>query len=46
MFLLNAANSVTKIFTVTAKGLEPVIFCARGQDATAAPARHMIASLN
>ena len=41
-FFLNlSANSVTKIFVITVKGLEPVISCARDQDAIIVPALHM-----
>ena len=29
MFLLNSLNSVTKIFDITAKGLEPATSCVR-----------------
>ena len=38
----------SKIFVITAKGLEPANSCVRGQDATTGPARHMweIGSLN
>ena len=32
-------NSVTKIFVITVKGLEPAISCVRDQDATTEPAR-------
>ena len=39
--LLNLANSVTKIFVMTVKGLEPTTSCVRDQDATTVPARHM-----
>ena len=39
---LNSANySVTKIFVITVKRLEPATSCVRDQDATSAPARHM-----
>ena len=41
MFSLNSANSVTKIFVITVKGLEPATSNIRDQDATTAPARHM-----
>ena len=41
MFFLNLLNSVTKIFVISAKGLEPAISYVRDQDATTAPARHM-----
>ena len=34
--------SVTKIFVITAKGLELAISCVRDQHATTAPARHML----
>ena len=40
---LNSANSVTKIFVITVKGLKPATkppSCLRDQDATTAPARH------
>ena len=37
---LNSANSVTKIFVITVKGLEPATSCVRDQDATLAPAKH------
>ena len=40
MFSLNSANSVTKIFVIIVKGLEPATSCVRDQDATAAPARN------
>ena len=39
---LNSANSVTKIFGITVKGLELAITCVRDQQATTAPARHML----
>ena len=32
---------MTKIFVITVKGLEPVIFCGRVQDATIVSTRHM-----
>ena len=41
MFSLNSANSVTKIFVITVKGLKPATSCVRDQNATTAPARHM-----
>ena len=41
MFFLKSLNSVTKIFVISAKGLEPVVSYVRDQDATTAPARHM-----
>ena len=41
MFSLNSTNSVTEIFVITAKRLEPATSCARDQDATTAPARHV-----
>ena len=34
-------NSVTKIFVITVKGLEPATSCVRDQEATTVPARHM-----
>ena len=34
-------NSVTKIFVITVKGLEPATSCVREQDATTVPARHI-----
>ena len=34
-----SANSVTKIFDITVKGLELAISCVRDQDSTTAPAR-------
>ena len=40
MFLLNFLNSVTKVFVITVKGLEPATFCVTDQDATTVPARH------
>ena len=36
---LKSANSVTKIFFITVKGLEPATCYVRDQDATTAPAR-------
>ena len=42
MFSLNSANSVTKVFVITVKGIKPPTFCVRDQDATTAPARHML----
>ena len=47
VFFLNG-NSVTKIFVVTVKGLEPDTFCVREQDVTAVPVRHLweVESLN
>ena len=33
-------NSVTKIFVITVKGLEPATSCVRDQDVITAPARH------
>ena len=39
--LLNSANSVTKIFVITVKGLEPATSYIRDHDTTTAPARHM-----
>ena len=33
-------NSMTKIFVITVKGLEPAISCGRDQDVPTAPARH------
>ena len=33
--------SVTKVFVITVKGLEPATSCVRDHDATRAPARHM-----
>ena len=41
MVSLNLAISVTKIFDITVKGLEPTTSCVRDQDATTAPVRHM-----
>ena len=41
MFSLNLLDSVTKIFVITVKGLEPATPCARDQDPTTAPARHV-----
>ena len=41
MFSVNSENSVTKIFVITVKGLEPAISCVRDQDATTEPARHI-----
>ena len=41
MFSLNSANSVTKTFVITVKGLEPATSRVRNQDATTAPARHV-----
>ena len=41
MLSLNSANSVTKIFVITVKGLKPVTSCVKDQDATTVPARHM-----
>ena len=38
---LSSLNSATKIFVITAEGLEPTISCVRDQYATAVPARHM-----
>ena len=38
---LNSVNSVTKIFVITVKGLEPATSCVRDQDATSVPVRHM-----
>ena len=38
---MNSANSVTKIFVITVKGLEPPTSCLTDQDATTAQARHM-----
>ena len=38
---LNSANSVTKIFVITVKGIEPATSCVRDQDATTAPASKM-----
>ena len=38
---LNSANSVTKIFVIAVKGLEPATYYVRDQDATTVPARHM-----
>ena len=41
-FFLNVSlNSVTKIFVITVKGLEPATTCVRDQDAATAAARHM-----
>ena len=41
-FFLNVSlNSVTNIFVITIKGLEPATSCVRDKDATTAPARHM-----
>ena len=40
-FSLDSLNSVTKIFFITVKGLEPATSCARSQNATTVPARHM-----
>ena len=39
---LNSANSVTKIFVITVKGLEPTTSWVRDRHATTAPARHML----
>ena len=39
---LNSANTVTKIFVITVKGLELAISCLRDKHATTAPARHML----
>ena len=41
MFSLNSLNSVTKIFVIAVKGLEPATSCARDQDATTVPVRHI-----
>ena len=41
MFPLNLVNSVTKMFIITVKGLQPAISCVRDQDTSTAPARHM-----
>ena len=41
MFSMNSANSVTKIFVITVKGLEPTTSYLTDQDATTAPARHV-----
>ena len=38
MFSLNSVNSVTKIFVITVKGLEPATSCVADQDAITAPA--------
>ena len=38
---LHLANSVTQIFVITVKGLEPATTYVRDQDTTTAPARHM-----
>ena len=38
---LNSANSVTKVFVITVKGLEPATSCVRDQDATTVQARHV-----
>ena len=38
---LNSVNSVTKIFVITVKGLEPDTSCLRDQDATTVPERHI-----
>ena len=38
---LNSANSVTQIFVITVKGLEPATTCVRNLGATTAPERHM-----
>ena len=38
MFSLNSLNSVTKIFVIAVKGLEPATSCVRDQDATRAAA--------
>ena len=40
-FLKVSLNSVTKIFVITVKGLEPDTSCVRDQDATTTPVRHM-----
>ena len=41
-FFLNVSlNSVTKIFVIKVKGLEPGISSVRDRDATTVPARHM-----
>ena len=40
VFLNVSLNSVTKIFVITVKGLEPTTSCVRDQDAITAPARH------
>ena len=37
MFWLNSADSVTKVFVITVKGLKPETSCVRDQDATTAP---------
>ena len=34
-------NSMTQIFAITVKGLEPATSCVRDQHATTAPARHI-----
>ena len=39
---LNSANSVTRIFVFTAKGLEPATPCVKDQRAATVPARHML----
>ena len=36
---LNSASSVTQIFVITVKELEPAASCVRDQDATTVPAR-------
>ena len=41
MFSLNSTDSVTKIFGITVKRLDPATTCVRDQDATIEPARHM-----
>ena len=41
MFLLNSANSMTKVSVIKIKGLEPAISCVRDEDDTTAPVRLM-----
>ena len=41
MFSSNSLNSVTKIFVIIVKALEPATSCIRKQDATTAQAIHV-----
>ena len=46
MFSLNSANSVTKLFVITVKGLEPATSCVRDQDASKTRVGDRIFKLN
>ena len=41
MFSLNSVSSVTKIFVITVKELEPATSCGKDQDAATVPTKHM-----